>query len=114
VRLIDLAPRWITFPNVADGVRFYYGLSFLCPHCDHSACPTCGSARGRRLGINFWPPIDPDEINERMVPLPHDGFADRLSGDTFETLTIKQRITVEGHWRGHIVSGALVDAPDRT
>lgn len=31
MRLIDLKPRWVNLPGAADGVRFYIGLSFLCP-----------------------------------------------------------------------------------
>jgi hypothetical protein len=107
MKLIDLAPHWVTLSRVAEGVKFYYGVSFLCPHCDHTDCPACGTKRGRRIAFSFWPPIDPDGWESKITPIPHNGFHNRVSGDTFETLTIGPSIGIEGHWHGSIINGEL-------
>lgn len=108
MRLIDLAPHWISFNGVAEGVKFYFGVSFLCPHCDHTNCPTCGTQRGKRLAFSFWPPIDPDGWEAKGISLPpHDKFHQRVSGETFDTLTIKPSVGLDPHWHGTITNGEL-------
>jgi len=107
VRLVDLAPHWISIPNIADGVKFYIGVSFLCPHCEHSVCPTCSAARGKRLAFSFWPPIDPDGWGSRITEIPHAHFHSRMSGESFETLTIEPSIGLDQHWHGRITEGIL-------
>jgi hypothetical protein len=106
-KLPDLAPHWIGLPNMADGVKFYIGVSFLCPHCDHSVCPTCGAARGKRLAVSFWPPIDPDGWEPRIIAIPHAHFHRRIGGDTFETLTLEPSVGLDPHWHGRITNGRL-------
>ena len=107
MRLIDLDPHWIGLLNAADGVKFYVGVSFLCPHCPADA-PLHGPVRRRRLAVSFWPPIDPDNWLPRMAgepkpPHPHK----RLRGETFETLTLHPSVGFDsiGHWHGTIVDG---------
>lgn len=109
MRLTDLAPHWVTFANPGDGVRFYYGVSFLCPHCEHAACPTCGAQRGKRMAVSFWPPVDPDNLlASGMTEIPHDGFHKRISGEDFDRLTLEPSIGFEGHWHGRITNGQIV------
>jgi hypothetical protein len=107
MRLVDLAPHWINIPAAADGVRFYIGVSFLCPHCEHTPCPTCGHQRGNRLAFNFWPPIDPDGWLSKGVDYPHERFHQRVSGETFDTLTITPSIGLDPHWHGTITNGEI-------
>jgi hypothetical protein len=114
-RLTGWSPHWVNIPAAADGVKIYIGVSFLCPHCTHSPCPTCGAQRGKRLAFSFWPPIIPSENNavsqelamQCVEQVPHANFHQRLSGDSFETLTIKPSIGFEsaGHWHGTITQG---------
>lgn len=107
-RLADFAPRWVQPFNWSDqSPPFYIGVSFLCPHCEHTKCPTCGTQRGRRLAFSFWPPIDPEKCLERITEIPHAHFHHRVSGDTFETLTIEPSIGLDPHWHGRITNGDL-------
>src|SRR5882672_3459569 len=99
MRLVDLAPRWIGIGQQYEGKPvFHIGVSFLCPHCEHSPCPTCGAQRGKRLAVNFWPPIDPDGWESRITPIPHEHFHKRSSGEAFDTLTLEPSIGFEPHW----------------
>jgi hypothetical protein len=104
-QLSEADPHWIGIPNMADGVRLYVGVSFLCPHCVHAPCPTCGAKHGQRLAVSFWPPIDPDNWLPRITEIPHDHFHKRISGNTFDTLTIEPSIGLEPHWHGRITNG---------
>lgn len=112
-RLIYWSPHWINLPSAADGVKAYIGISFLCPHCTHTPCPTCGAQRGKRVAVSFWPPIipndqeNPEMIRQALETVPHDTFHSRVSGDTFETLTLNPSIGFEqiGHWHGRITNG---------
>lgn len=110
MRLTDLAPRWVNMPQAAPGVRFYIGVSFLCPTDDHGSCPTCGHQRGRRLAFSFWPPIDPDNLLGRGIEYPHDNFHTRVSGETFDTLTITPSIGLDPVWHGNITAGEITPA----
>jgi len=107
MKLADLAPHWIQPLSWSDVAPFYIGVSFLCPHCVHTPCPTCGAQRGKRLAISFWPPIDPQEWQSRITEIPHTGFHKRIGGDTFDTLTIEPSIGLEPHWHGRIVNGTV-------
>jgi hypothetical protein len=108
MRLTDLAPHWVQPMHWADlSPPFYIGVSFLCPHCDHTPCPTCGAQRGRRLAVKFWPPVDPDGVLARITEIPHADFHRRVSGDTFDTLTIEPSIGFDPHWHGRITNGGL-------
>ena len=112
-RLIDWQPHWINLSNAAKGVECYIGVSFLCPHCTHTPCPTCGTQRGKRLAVSFWPPIIPpgqecfEIVKKSAESIPHEGFHQRISGETFETLTIVPSIGFDsiGHWHGTITNG---------
>lgn len=109
MRLIDLAPHWIQPGQWADlSPPFYIGVSFLCPHCDHTKCPTCGAHRGRRLAFNFWPPIDPGSLLGRISEIPHANFHQRAGGETFDTLTILPSIGLDPHWHGTITNGEIL------
>jgi hypothetical protein len=109
MRLIDLRPKWIEPMQWSDqSPPFYIGVSFLCPHCDHSDCPTCGHVRGKRLAVSFWPPIDPQGIEGKITEIPHDGFHRRVSGDTFETLSLAPSVGLDPHWHGYITNGVLL------
>ena len=113
MRLLDLQPQWINMPQAADGVRFYIGVSFLHPNHDHSKCPTCGASRERRLAVAFWPPIDPDNLigkfgaewaeNVKRLSQKHN----RVSGETFDTLTLTPSIGLDPLWHGHITNGEV-------
>lgn len=108
MKLIDFAPHWISFPIVADNVKFFYGISFLCPHCEHSPCPMCGQQRGKRIAVSFWPPIDPDGWESKITPINHDKFHKRIAGEKFVTLSLLPSIAIEGHWHGHITNGEIL------
>ena len=113
MKLIDYKPHWIQPASWADlAPPFYIGLSFLCPHCPHSPCPTCGAMRSKRLAFSFWPPIDPTAARGKLFqwPEPTVRTHQRVSGDTFETLTIEPSVGFEadGHWHGRITNGELV------
>jgi hypothetical protein len=112
MRLVDLAPHWVQPSSWSEQApRFYIGVSFLCPHCEHTKCPTCGTQRGRRLAVSFWPPIDPEGCLDRITEIPHANFHERLGGEAFETLTLKPSIRIHEHWHGSIVAGELINAP---
>jgi hypothetical protein len=99
---------WVQPAQWSEQVEpFYIGVSFLCPHCDHTDCPECGAHRGKRLAVRFWPPIDPGSWEPRVTPIPHVGFHTRVSGDTFEALTLSPSVGLDPHWHGHIVNGVL-------
>lgn len=106
VRLTDLEPHWISFPTAVDGMRFYFGVSFLCPHCSPSL-PEHGAQRRRRMAVSFWPPVDPDGWESKIVLPPHEKYHRRVSGDTFQTLTLEPSINFEGHWHGRITNGEI-------
>jgi hypothetical protein len=110
VKLIEMKPKWVQPLNWADQAPpFYIGLSFLCPHCTHAACPTCGQMRGKRMAVHFWPPVDPQGAMGKLFewPKPTVRTHERVSGDTFDTLTIEPSIgfEVDGHWHGRITNG---------
>jgi len=110
VRLTDLQPHWIEPTQWAAPERFYVGLSFLCPHCPVDA-PEHGPNRRRRLAVSFYPPIDPSGLDGRMFTWPqHQDQHKRVSGDTFDDLTLAPSVGFEsiGHWHGSIVNGAMV------
>lgn len=110
MRLVDLAPKWVEPAQWSDGApTFYIGVTFLCPHCEHTKCPTCGTQRGRRIGFKFWPPIDPEDCLSRITEIPHAGWHTRVSGETFDTLTIAPSVRSEGHWHGVIENGDLTE-----
>lgn len=110
VKLTAFAPHWITPSNWSDQAPpFYTGCSFLCPHCP-ADLPEHGPERRRRLVVMFWPPIDPDGLMAKYGPdwWPKLGVQhQRVSGDTFDTLTIAPSIGFDsiGHWHGHIIDG---------
>lgn len=106
--LADLEPHWVNIPQAAPGVRFYIGVSFINPNGERGPCPTCGHNRDKRLAFNFWPPVDPDNLLARGIEYPHDGWHQRVSGDTFDTLTISPSIGLDPFWHGHIENGQLI------
>jgi len=111
MKLIEFKPHWIQPAGWSQlSPPFYIGLSFLCPHCPHTPCPTCNHMRGTRLAVSFWPPIDPENARGRMFewPEPTERTHQR-TGDTFETLTITPSVGFEqiGHWHGTIINGEL-------
>lgn len=110
MRLIDCKPHWVTLANWSVPEPFYIGVSFLCPHCPVEL-PEHGAERRRRLAVAFWPPIDPANWLARMSAEPKPpGAHQRVSGDTFDTLTIEPSIGFDniGHWHGRITAGAMV------
>ena len=113
-RLIDLQPHWVNLPNAATGVKFYIGVSFLHPNHDHSKCPTCGASRERRLAVSFWPPIDADNLLSMMdregMEQMSKGYHRRVSGETFDTLTISPSIGLDPLWHGHITNGEVTSS----
>jgi hypothetical protein len=111
VKLTDLQPHWIQPQQWSEqGPKFYVGVSFLCPHCVHTPCPTCGAQRGKRLAVNFWPPIDPTDALGRLFEYPEPSNAHkRVAGDTFTELTLEPSIGFDssGHWHGRITKGEI-------
>lgn len=112
-RLTDWSPHWVNLSGAADGVLAYIGISFLCPHCTHSPCPTCGAQRGKRVAVSFWPPIIPpnqaypDLVRQSVESIPHNNFHQRVSGETFDTLTLNPSIGFDPHWHGSITNGEV-------
>lgn len=109
MRLIELSPHWIGLNNWASPAIFRIGVSFLCPHCDPSL-PEHGAERRIRLAVNFWPPIDPEGLMGRTFDeLPHEGYHRRVSGDSFDALTIEPSIGFDSirHWHGQITDGEI-------
>lgn len=108
MRLIELEPHWIGLNGWSANEPLYVGLSFLCPHCPIDA-PKHGEHRRRRLAVSFWPPIDPGNWLSKITPPPATGHK-RISGETFDTLTIDPSIGFDsiGHWHGRIVDGLIV------
>lgn len=108
MRLSELSPHWVGLNNWASPSIFRVGISFLCPHCD-SKLPEHGETRRRRLAVKFWPPIDPDGLLGKMFDLPNEGYHRRISGDTFENLTLEPSIGFDsiGHWHGRITNGEI-------
>ena len=109
-RLVDYNPHWVNLPQAADGVRFIIGVSFINPMGERGPCPTCGHNRDKRLAVNFWPPIDPDDLLGKGIEYPHGGFHKRVSGETFDTLTISPSIGLDPLWHGNIVNGEITPA----
>lgn len=113
IKLTALAPHWVGVHNwAASSPPFYIGVSFLCPHCDPSL-PEHGPNRRRRLAFEFWPPIDPAGLQAKFGPgwWPRRGqHHTRVSGETFDTLTIEPSVGFEsiGHWHGNIVNGECI------
>lgn len=109
-RLIDYEPHWVTFPNIAEGVRFYYGVSFINPMGQRGPCPTCGKRQDERLAVTFWPPVDPDGWESKITLPDHSKFHKRVSGETFDTLTIFPSIGLDPRWHGNITDGEILPA----
>ena len=112
MKLSQLRPKWITLANWADPtIPYYTGVSFDCPHCELDPCPHCGKEQKTRLAITFWPHIDPTNIAKIFaVPVRRDpGNHDRVSGETFDTLTIDPSIGFDNppHFHGHIINGEV-------
>jgi hypothetical protein len=111
MKLTDLKPKWIGLANWASDKPFYVGISFLCPHCSPDL-PEHGPIRRQRLAVSFHPPIDPENIARTFaVPLVMTGKEwQRISGETFETLTLNPSINTEysGHWHGFIRNGEVI------
>lgn len=107
MKLTELEPHWIGLNGWAAEEPFYIGLSFLCPHCPADA-PEHGERRRRRLAVSFWPPIDPGNWLPRISAPPAIGHK-RVSGDTFDTLTLAPSVGFDsiGHWHGHIIDGLI-------
>lgn len=112
MRLADLKPHWVNLSQAAPGVLFYIGVSFLCSTDEHIPCPTCGTMRGRRLAFNFWPPIDPENLlaamDAKSMEMYSAKFYRRVSGDTFDTLTIAPSIRLDPIWHGTINNGEIL------
>lgn len=116
-RLTDYEPRWVNLPQAAPGVRFYCGVSFINPNGERGPCPECGHQRDRRLAFSFWPPIDPDNLLPSMDPEGMSrfsaGFHKRVSGETFDTLTIMPSIGLDPYWHGNITNGEIAPVKQR-
>ena len=110
MRLLDFQPHWIGPMNWSSPAPYYIGVSFLCPHCPKDA-PEHGPERRRRLAVSFWPHIDPTEVAKMFaVPWPDTGGHRRVSGETFDTLSLSPSVGFEsiGHWHGWLTNGELI------
>ena len=104
-RLTELEPRWIGL--TLDGSDARFGVTFKCPHCD------------TRIGALFKPFMDPENITAKMAwampgaPDMNTGaqreakWWHRVSGETFDTLTLSPSIDCAGHWHGFITNGQI-------
>lgn len=107
--LSELEPRWVGAYGQPDDAK--QGLSFLCPHC-----------RTVRLAIFFdrpicgRPAVDIKAVRRQQADPGH--LCDehvgrtlwrRVSGDTFETLTLTPSIDASawGCWHGFITNGRI-------
>ena len=115
-RLVNYEPRWINLQGAVEGTRFYMGVSFINPMGERGACPTCGHNRDKRLAVSFWPPIDPDNLigkwgDEWAQNIKSNfHFHNRVSGETFDTLTISPSIGLDPLWHGSITNGEILPA----
>lgn len=112
-KLTDYDPHWITFPTAAEGLVFYYGVSFINPMGERGPCPHCQKPQDQRLAVSFWPPIDPDGWAAKISLPDHSKFHTRVSGDTFDTLTISPSIGLDPRWHGNITNGEISPAKAR-
>jgi hypothetical protein len=116
MRLTDLAPRWVLPANWADSSEpMYVGVSFLCPHCLPAEHEGRGPGKRQRLTVMFWPHIDPSNLRGKYGEgwFPQTGKVhDRVSGESFETLTLSPSVGFEsiGHWHGHIINGEVTSS----
>ena len=102
MRLNDFQPHWIGINASPDrGLRI--GLSFLCPHCQQI-----------RLTVYFKPQINPNHTIFPDWPVERSMtnvlWWDRISGDTFDDLSLAPSIDYSGshHWHGSIVNGECI------
>lgn len=111
MRLTELSPKWIQPYGWSSTAAFYVGLSFLCSHCNQGSCPTCGKGQGHRLAVMFWPPIDPEKLMGRLFDIPDNGGHRRVSGETFDTLTLHPSIGFDNppHFHGDIANGEITN-----
>lgn len=102
-RLTDRRPKWVTFGQWSEQAPpLYIGLSFDCP------CPAC-ETKPKRLACLFWPPVDPEGAIARYgLFLPDNGRHRRVSGETFDTLTLSPSLGFDPHWHGHITAGEII------
>ena len=107
MKLSELSPKWIELQNWSSSARYYIGVSFFCPHCSPDA-PESGPNRRRRLAVRFYPHVDLDDVAKTFAcPIPFNGEHTRVSGETFDTLTLNPSVGFEsiGHWHGNIFNG---------
>jgi hypothetical protein len=112
VKLTDLNPKWIMPAGWAPlSPPVYIGVSFDCPtHIDK--CPTCGHTNSHRLALRFKPAIDENDVLSKcIIPLPQFG-QDRLSGDTFDTLTLDPSVKIGDCIHCCITNGEIVMLSD--
>ncbi len=93
VKLTELDARWVGLEGTI------WGLTFLCPHC-----------RAERLAALFQPFIrsgrDPNWAAwERLVA--EQPVWRRVSGESFEDLTLSPSVNAEGHWHGFVNAGKV-------
>lgn len=118
MKLADLKPKWVLPASWSlQGDPLYIGLSWecRCAKCKAGTCPTCGhQPETRRLAAFFWPPIDQhglfarygwDEAQMKAAWCP--GAHQRVSGETFDSLTLAPSIGLDPHWHGHLTNGEI-------
>lgn len=98
--LSELNPHWTGYGDADNPI--ITGITFDCPHC-----------KTQRLGVSFYPPIDPKGWIAKGVEIPKAEKCWNRTGDTFETISLSpsidtnSRIDVPGHWHGFIVNGEI-------
>ncbi len=119
-RLIDLEPHWVCLPTWSAPELFAIGITFLCPHC-----------RKVRVGVSFDPPVDPTGLIGRAFQWvrgnasglgPGTHLWTRMSGETFDSLTLTQSINFAedikrqdgsighvAHWHGFVTNGEVTN-----
>jgi hypothetical protein len=98
VKLTELEPSWCSQGSDRHGM----GISFLCPHCHET-----------HLAVWFTNPLD----GGPPIDDEHRPFKYLRTGDTFETLTLRNpnsagphsiNFESSGHWHGHITNGEVI------
>ena len=109
MRLSELNPKWVSLAGWSSEHPFYVGVRFDAPNSKNEQCPTCGHIKNaERIVVNFWPPIDPAGLLGTMFNLPDNNGHRRVSGDTFDTLTLDPSIGRDPLWHGHLINGELI------
>jgi hypothetical protein len=97
IELTELNPKWVMPENWAlTDKPLIIGVSFICPHC------------GSRMAYCFNNPIDPYGLVGVMFDWPNiPAWWTRVSGTTFDDLTLAPSIRNPPHFHAVITNGQV-------